>query len=588
MPLSVYGRVALPPSVRQVVAGRSIWRYNAGALVRQEKFTGSRRRVLALTLAAVGLLGVVPAVAAAVPTSSVSMFSDTGEYVGGGLTRLYVAPTDPVSVSGNTSGFTVQAGPLGPGFSFRFEPPEGQTLTAGVYDHAARPTIFKNPQRPGLDIYGNGAGCNELNGRFEIRDISTDSSGAISRLWLLYEHHCEHHVPALFGEIRINEAFVQSFAPPVPAVVRWPPADLGRNGRNATIRVFADRTAKFTRTIVAGGDAASFPVRQDDCNGHSLAVGDTCDMRIGFTPSTPGEHSATLHLEDATGGDYPAILQGFAYGGTTRVVLHSDAGDFVGAGKDWSYTPADAIIEAHGSGRFVSFSVNRDWNALLRPGQDETFAAGTTYTDSELAPGDGPSLDVSGDGRGCNEAIGQFTVSEALFDVDGPLRFGASFEQHCEGATAALRGNLDFRVGDDTTPAQWMTTRSGATPLPFTTAHAQPSTGPCSGRRFADARVILGTSGDDTLYGTNAMEILVGGDGKDGIGGRDGDDCLDGGLGADRLFGGAGNDLLSAGKGDDTVFGGPGQDKFKCGTGDDTVYAEPGETVDADCEHVNR
>jgi RTX calcium-binding nonapeptide repeat (4 copies) len=530
----------------------------------------------------------LPALAGASPQTTVAVVSETGAFIGGGNAYLFVAPGDEINVAGGTAGLTVHAGPAGTGYDLTFEPPQGQTLVQGVYDHAARPSILKNPQRPGMNIQGNFGGCNELNGRFEVRDIATDAAGAISRLWVVYEQHCEHLVPATFGEVRYREPFTQSFSTTAPALVRWPPADLGRDGREVPVRVFAERAATHTRTIVAGGDAASFPVVLDGCHGQTLAVGDTCEVRVGFTPTTPGEHTATLHLEDATGGDYAAVLQGFAYGGTTRVVLHSDAADFVGEGKDWSFTPADSVIRAGGSGRQVSFLVNHgDWGATFRPGTNAIFAPGT-YMDTELIQGDGPQLDVFGDGRGCNQATGQFTVSEAVFDVDGPLRFGASFEQHCEGAPAALRGNFDFRVGDTTTPAAWMSMRTGATPLPYTPAHSQPSSGACSARRFADARVILGTSADDRLYGTPEMEVLVAGDGKDMLWGRDGDDCLDGGAGPDGLSGGPGKDVVVGGKGNDVLSGGPGSDKLHCGTGDDTVYADSEDVVDADCEQLKR
>jgi len=54
-----------------------------------------------------------------------------------------------------------------------------------------------------------------------------------------------------------------------------------------------------------------------------------------------------------------------------------------------------------------------------------------------------PGLSFSGDGRGCNTVSGQFTITDAVFGTDGSVqRFAASFEQHCDGAGPALRGNV--------------------------------------------------------------------------------------------------------------------------------------------------
>src|SRR5262249_39696556 len=54
-----------------------------------------------------------------------------------------------------------------------------------------------------------------------------------------------------------------------------------------------------------------------------------------------------------------------------------------------------------------------------------------------------------GDGRGSNTLTGNFTVTQALYAVDGTvLRFGASFEQHSEGLAPALTGQIKFNQGD--------------------------------------------------------------------------------------------------------------------------------------------
>jgi hypothetical protein len=53
---------------------------------------------------------------------------------------------------------------------------------------------------------------------------------------------------------------------------------------------------------------------------------------------------------------------------------------------------------------------------------------------------------VFGEGRGCQDVRGLFTVHEAELGTDGEvLRFAADFEQHCEGDQPALYGTVRFR-----------------------------------------------------------------------------------------------------------------------------------------------
>ena len=71
---------------------------------------------------------------------------------------------------------------------------------------------------------------------------------------------------------------------------------------------------------------------------------------------------------------------------------------------------------------------------------------------------------------------------------------------------------------------------------------------------------ILGTSGNDTLYGW-----AQGGNASS----TSGNDTLTGGAGNDKLFGGTANDSLIGGTGNDSLDGGTGSDKLNGGTGND-------------------
>lgn len=63
-----------------------------------------------------------------------------------------------------------------------------------------------------------------------------------------------------------------------------------------------------------------------------------------------------------------------------------------------------------------------------------------------------------------------------------------------------------------------------------------------------------GGTGNDTLIGNDAINVLRGNDGRDHLDGRDGNDTLDGGLGNDTLDGGKGVDTLKGGAGNDLYY----------------------------------
>lgn len=68
-----------------------------------------------------------------------------------------------------------------------------------------------------------------------------------------------------------------------------------------------------------------------------------------------------------------------------------------------------------------------------------------------------------------------------------------------------------------------------------------------------DIEDVIGTSGDDRIYGNAEANALSGGEGGDLIFGGAGDDTLDAGAGNDRLNAGTGNDSVFGGAGDDVI-----------------------------------
>ncbi|WP_338082866.1 calcium-binding protein [Francisella hispaniensis] len=93
---------------------------------------------------------------------------------------------------------------------------------------------------------------------------------------------------------------------------------------------------------------------------------------------------------------------------------------------------------------------------------------------------------------------------------------------------------------------------------------------------IGDKPLVLGTSSDDTLHGSDTDDAIYGKAGDDTLHGGSGNDLLDGGEGDDTLRGDSGNDTLLGGADDDKLYGGSGNDRLDGGEGNDTLRGDSG------------
>lgn len=76
-----------------------------------------------------------------------------------------------------------------------------QPLTPGDYVDAQR-APFAEEGHPGLQVYGNGRGCNTLTGRYHVSDLALDDAGAVARFSADFEQHCEGAQATLRGCVK--------------------------------------------------------------------------------------------------------------------------------------------------------------------------------------------------------------------------------------------------------------------------------------------------------------------------------------------------------------------------------------------------
>src|SRR5262249_13838098 len=156
---------------------------------------------------------------------------------------------------------------------------------------------------------------------------------------------------------------------------------------------------------------------------NNLLIGST-----GRNTLTAGAGNDTLNggtgldtLIGGTGND-TYIISNYE-GGQTSLVMVSDPGDSIGAGRTYSFTPGSGNFSAWMSnpgadGHFNTVNIaytqqgfTEWWNLVFSTTWLGVDLAPGTYTDAERAPFaelGHPGLEVYGDGRGANTLIGSF------------------------------------------------------------------------------------------------------------------------------------------------------------------------------------
>jgi hypothetical protein len=134
---------------------------------------------------------------------------------------------------------------------------------------------------------------------------------------------------------------------------------------------------------------------------------------------------------------------------TGSLVMTGDPGDYIHGGSTASYSAPPTRLSVLAYGRRIAAEITGSgplefWNVSLRGPAGAPLHTGT-YPNAtrEAFSGNGTGLDVWGDGRGCNEVTGSFTINSLRLDrYYQVVSADISFEQHCEGGPAALHGRL--------------------------------------------------------------------------------------------------------------------------------------------------
>jgi hypothetical protein len=169
------------------------------------------------------------------------------------------------------------------------------------------------------------------------------------------------------------------------------------------------------------------------------------NTRIGtssLAAATPLTNVApALETQTASMGVLYATLQ--MNGPKGEWILDDQAREFVLGQNDLEI----ATFEA-GEISFVFSDGGEDWDVNIAAPSGDSFERGMTFKARRFffQEANEGGLEISGDGRACNEIEGSIEVSEASFDAEGLVALELSFEQRCDGQSTLLRGKLQIAL----------------------------------------------------------------------------------------------------------------------------------------------
>jgi hypothetical protein len=156
--------------------------------------------------------------------------------------------------------------------------------------------------------------------------------------------------------------------------------------------------------------------------------------------------SPTINLVMQAGVGSPAPC----LAGGNVVFFNGDTGDYIHPGMAtinravWnvSASPASGTTQVSVDLTPSDPSQGSDWSIdfatdMIGPMHEQVYANAERWP---FESPNHPGLSIAGDGRGCNMLTGQFQIEDLTVSNMNLVSFTATFEQHCEGGSAALRG----------------------------------------------------------------------------------------------------------------------------------------------------
>jgi hypothetical protein len=279
-----------------------------------------------------------PPAAAAGSITAFTLDSEPGDYIGEGQTFTFTSENATITAATLPDGGVELAAVQGANvhrFDADIEPPLGGTLTPGTTYPTARAAT--DASTAGLDVYGDGRGCNMASGSLHLIELTLGGGGTtIATFAATYENHCEDaSAPALFGELRYQSSSDFRADSVDPTNV-----DFGsqRLTSSTVLPVSITNTGNVAlvlgTAVITGADAGDYSLQTDTCSGQSLAAEASCGLGVAFSPGDVGSRTASIGLSaDTARGSIQVGLSGTGFRLATAVNLTTSASkvDFKGS-----------------------------------------------------------------------------------------------------------------------------------------------------------------------------------------------------------------------------------------------------------------
>lgn len=393
----------------------------------------------------VALLAIAAPSAAQTPVTSFSFVSQNGDWVGQGQTRSY-GPADGTFTAQKNyhNGVNVLLTLSGMSWTVAVAGPDAAPLAPGHYPMAMR-FPFEDPGTPGLDVAGDGRGCNRLDGEFTVLDVAYGPGDTVISFAADFEQQCEGAAAAMFGSIRYN------YVPP-PFTVSPRAFAVGAGARALPLTIVATPpTGTWTAvsndpwlTVPPSGNSGVFDVQvarnptTSPRSGTVTVAGQTItvDQRGNGVPGAPGRPAASV----TAGLGHFAWLPSDAVSGGDATRYRLEVG-LSGGAADYVFSTPNATHDIAGvpPGRFY-FRVRGTNEFGMGPASEEL------------------ALVVSPTGDTLPEAPRDLTVVTALsrptFSWSPPLTGGAGATYRLEaGSSSGTSDRAVVNLGTATTLA---------------------------------------------------------------------------------------------------------------------------------------
>jgi hypothetical protein len=164
------------------------------------------------------------------------------------------------------------------------EAAKGMSLSVGIYEDAMR-SPFNDATHPGISLYGDGRGCNQSAGRFQVLEIERGEYDNIVKFAADFEQRCEITGPPLYGSIRFNSDIPISALLPAKIELSNPlnankcVEASGPDGAIVTLNGVSSQTGTFSWSTSTGltgsGPVFTIPVGMNSPTGITLTFSDS-------------------------------------------------------------------------------------------------------------------------------------------------------------------------------------------------------------------------------------------------------------------------------------------------------------------------